>query len=141
MTTLKRQLTNTWAILVAVGKGHLRSKIGMFFSFLFPVMLLLIFGSIFGSTQSTKYTLHVQNLDIDPATGEPTNLSAAFIESLEATGTFTIEPLAPQKNLTTFIRENPSFDDYRILRIPEGFQNRSFNRTLLTLWRRLQFVG
>ena len=36
------------AIFKAVTKNWLRSRVGLFFSIMFPVMLLIIFGSIFG---------------------------------------------------------------------------------------------
>jgi ABC-2 type transport system permease protein len=37
-------------IFTAVTKNTLRSRVGLFFSALFPLMLLLVFGSVFGGT-------------------------------------------------------------------------------------------
>jgi ABC-2 type transport system permease protein len=93
-------------------------------------MLLLIFGTVFGGTETTKYKLHVQNLDI--ANGEPSNLSRALINVLNSTGTFSIENLDPAINVTTYVKENPSFTAYRILVIPEGFQQNAINKSIST---------
>jgi ABC-2 type transport system permease protein len=116
------------AIFSALTKSWLRSKMGVFFSFLFPVMLLLIFGTVFSGTESTKYTLHIQNFDID--NGEQTNLSEAFINALDSTGAFIIENLDPNINVTNYVKENPSFSRYRILIIPEGFQQNAINKSM-----------
>ncbi len=36
------------AVFVALSKDWLRTPTGVFFSFLFPLILLLIFGTVFG---------------------------------------------------------------------------------------------
>ncbi|MDI6856062.1 MAG: ABC transporter permease [Candidatus Thermoplasmatota archaeon] len=100
----------------------------MFFSFLFPVMLLLIFGTVFGATESVKYTLHIQNFDLDD--GKPTNLSDALIKALDSTGTFDLESLDTNINITRYVKENPSFSSYRILIIPEGFEQTALNKSI-----------
>jgi len=117
-----------WAVFSALVKNWLRSKMGVFFSFLFPVMLLLIFGLVFSGSEGTKYTLYIQNFDLDQ--GKPTNLSAAFISALDSTGTFSIKKLDPQINVTDYVKENPSFSSYRILIIPEGFEKKTMNRSM-----------
>ncbi|MEM4574086.1 MAG: hypothetical protein QXF45_06075, partial [Candidatus Caldarchaeum sp.] len=53
--TLVKLLFKTW----------MRAKMSIFFGILFPVMLLLVFGSIFGGASPPNYTLYVRNLDID----------------------------------------------------------------------------
>lgn len=110
------------AVFIALAKSWFRSKTGVFFSFLFPVMLLLIFGTVFGGG-AVKYTLHVQNLDLE--NGEPTELSEALLGALGSSGVFQIENLPSTVDLTTYVREHPSFTSYRILVIPENFQERA----------------
>lgn len=109
------------AVFIALIKGWLRSKVGIFFSFLFPLMLLLIFGSVFGGTGSTKYVLHVQNFDVKD--GEPTELSKTFINALDSIEIFEIKELDPSIDVNSYVKENPSFEyNYRILKIPKGFE-------------------
>ncbi len=116
------------AIFSALLKNWVRSKSGVFFSFLFPVMLLLIFGTVFGGTESVRYRLYVQNFDFE--NGEPTDLSRAFINALNSTGAFEITELSPTLNVTAYVEENPSFSSYRILIIPKDFQRSTINRSI-----------
>jgi len=115
-------------VFLALTKTWFRSKAGVFFSFLFPVMLLLVFGTIFGGTQSAKLTLHIQNLDVDSE--KPTQLSRALIDILESTESFDIKKLDPTVNVSTYIKENPTFASYRVLIIPQGFEQRTLDKSM-----------
>ncbi len=115
-------------VFFALTKTWLRSKTGVFFSFLFPVMLLLIFGTIFGGTQSAQLTLHIQNLDLDSE--KPTELSRTLIDILESIGSFDIKRLDPTINVSTYIKENPTFTSYRVLIIPQGFEQRTLDKSM-----------
>ena len=109
------------SVFLALMKEWMRSKTGMFFSFLFPLMLLLIFGTVFGGTGSTTYMLHVQNFDVKD--GEATELSKIFIDVLDSMEFFEIKELDPSIDVNTYVKENPSFEyNYRVLIIPEGFE-------------------
>ncbi len=118
---MKRTLTLCKALII----NWVRSKSGMFFSFLFPLLLLLVFGSVFGGSQQVRYSLHVLNRDLD-SSGNPTNLSEALIEALNSTKSFNlvlapsnVEPLEYIRNNT-----NPFSSNVRLLIISEGFQER-----------------
>jgi len=95
---------------------------------MFPAMLLLIFGTVFGGAGAQTYTLHVQNLDL--VDGEPTELSSALINILDSTGTFKIENLPADVDIADYVREHPSFTDYRILVIPENFQQKAMDKSI-----------
>lgn len=111
-----------FAVFSALLKSWLRSKIGIFFSFLFPVMLLIIFSTVFGGAGDTSYTLFVQNFDVE--NGEPTPLSEGLISALESTDIFDIKDLGTDVDVATYVKENPSFSfSYRILIIPQGFED------------------
>lgn len=103
-------------VSLALLKGWMRSRSGVFFSFMFPVMLLLIFGVIFQG--GGEYDLYVINMDMKKS-GEATNLSEAFIEALNSTGAINVIVVngTPQK----FIQDN-SFGRIRLLVIPPGFE-------------------
>lgn len=118
-----------FAVFSALLKSWLRSKIGIFFSFLFPVMLLIIFSTVFGGVGDTTYTLFVQNFDVKD--GEPSNLSEGLITALESTDIFAVQHLDTDVDVATYVKENPSFNfNYRILIIPQGFEDYAVNKSL-----------
>ena len=117
------------AVFSALLKGWLRSKTGVFFSFLFPAMLLLIFSTVFSGGGDGAFTLFIQNADQEQ--GIPTDLSVQFISALESTGALSIKYMSPEVDAATYARENPSFNyQYRILIIPEGFEEKALSRSM-----------
>jgi ABC-2 type transport system permease protein len=123
-------MKRTIIIFKAVTKNWLRSRSGLFFSIMFPVLLLLVFGAVFGGQETSTYSLLIQNLDIN---GTPTELSESFVEALNSTETFTIRNIpADILDLRSYAREvlGPLGGNIRILVISEGFQNDLINGTL-----------
>ncbi len=116
-------MSRTVAIFKAITRNWLRSRSGLFFSFLFPVIFLLIFGSIFGNVNTSGYTLSVQNNDACPTTSPC--LSQNFITSLNSTKIVVVNSpvLQPSVNVTAFIQSHSSFfgGSPRVLLIPDGF--------------------
>lgn len=108
----------TLQVFSALLKNWLRSRTSVFFSFLFPVVLLIIFGTVFGGGVQ-KYDLWVQNLDLE--NGGPSPLSSALISSLENSGIFSVKTLSSHENVVSWIKGNPSFTRRRALLIPENF--------------------
>ncbi|HEV2389420.1 MAG TPA: hypothetical protein VGS04_01730, partial [Nitrososphaerales archaeon] len=51
------------ADLAVFGRGYVRSRIGLFFSLIFPIILILLFGAIFSGNGSTKIPVYIQNND------------------------------------------------------------------------------
>ncbi len=98
----------------AFAKGYLRNPMGLFFSLIFPVILILIFGAVFSGVGSSKVPLHVENLDGNSPT------SQAFLTALNATGAVSVSFVDPGVgNLSTYLTDN-SFTAG--LLIPAGFQ-------------------
>ena len=119
-----------YAIFVALLKSWLRSKSGIFFSFLFPIMLLIIFSTVFGGSGSTEYMLFVQNFDVGED-GVSTELSQAFIDALEATDTFSLQYLDTDVDVPVYVKDNPSFSFlYRVLVIPRGFEEKAAGKSM-----------
>jgi len=122
-----------YTIFKAVTKNWIRSRSGLFFSILFPVLLLLVFGTIFGGIGgSSRSNIFVQNLDRNTSNGKPTDLSTAFIEALNETETFAIKDVPPDANATSYARNalGPLGGNMRILIISQGFQEDLLNGTL-----------
>lgn len=92
-------------------KQWIRSKGTVFWTLLFPILLILIFGSIFSGTGDTSYDLVVQNFD-------ETSQSTLFLEQLENTSMITIEEIDKTKNISEYMQEH---DFISGLQIPSNF--------------------
>jgi len=113
-------------IFKAVTKNWMRSRSGLFFSIMFPVLLLLVFGAIFSGTGgSSRSTLFVQNLDVSASDGKPSDFSKAFIDALNSTETFDIRDVPIEANASTHARNalGPLGGNIRILIISKGFHD------------------
>jgi ABC-2 type transport system permease protein len=110
------------AIVIAnvLMKNLVRSRSGLFFTILFPVILLLIFGSVFGEEKET-YTLYVQNFDTIGR--KPTELSKDFIDAINDTGVVKLVELERRVDAEEYIEEHP-FVSCRVLVIPKGFEEK-----------------
>jgi len=83
--------------IINYGKQYLRSKIGMFFAVIFPILLILVFGAIFMGGGDSKITVHVQNLDAGP-------FGDMFVENMTKAGSFTIVDIPANENITEYIK-------------------------------------
>lgn len=101
-----------------------REKTTMFFTLAFPIILILVFGTIFMSQDNVNFQLCVQDLD-------QTNSSAKSIETLGQSGKFQIIEVDPAVNATQYIRDNKA---NLVLVIPKGFERSLLQRTLLNDW-------
>src|SRR3989442_460294 len=102
------------ADVTAFGRQYLRSRVGTFFALAFPVILILLFGSIFSSSGSPKVPLAVQDMDMSAA-------SRGFVQALNNTTLITYQaiPSDPAVNFTEYIRQHSI---NVALKIPRGFQ-------------------
>lgn len=66
------------AELKVYGRSNLRSREGFFFTLVFPIILILLFGAIFSSGGASQTTAYVQNLDSGP-------VGSVFISALNST--------------------------------------------------------
>jgi ABC-2 type transport system permease protein len=112
-------MTRVRPLLVALSKNWLRNREAVFFAFLFPVVLLLIFSAVFGGG-SAEFTLYVQNNDLEQD-GTPTNLSASFVDALEAVETLQIRSVTPGRDITEWNRQRRPGGATRVVVIPPGF--------------------
>jgi len=96
---------------VASMKGWMRSRGTIFWSIVFPIMLILIFGAIFSGGDNPTYTIYVQDLD-------ESMWSENYINTLKNISFLKIENIPREKNITDFIKEK---DLRGALLIPEGF--------------------
>lgn len=96
-------------------RGYTRNKVGLFFSLIFPIILILLFGAIFSGGSSGPITVYVQNRD----TGVPGfNAGSLFVAALNNNKTTTVTIVDQSQNLTNYMQVHSG--NQGVL-IPEGF--------------------
>jgi ABC-2 type transport system permease protein len=106
---------------IAFAKGYIRNPIGLFFTLIFPIILILIFGAVFANSGSSAVPLYVENLDnSSPA-------SVSFLAALNDTGAVQVNVIPISSgNLSTWLAHN---SEPAGLLIPAGFQAALLNKT------------
>ena len=99
------------ANLVVSIKSFYREKTAMFFTMAFPIILILVFGTIFMDQENVSLRLSVQDLD-------RTDSSAQLVKTLELNGKFQITRVEPAINATQYAKNNKR---NLVLIIPEGY--------------------
>lgn len=94
------KLKNIIADLKIYSRNYMRSTTAIFFVFIFPLILMLLFGSIFSGSSTSSVPLYVQNLD------NSGNMSSAFIETLNATHFVNIQMIPDNVNIQTYISQH-----------------------------------
>jgi ABC-2 type transport system permease protein len=111
------------ANLVVSLKTFSREKSVMFFTVAFPIILILVFGTIFLHQDNPSFDLHVQDLD-------QTNSSAQLLKTLELNGKLKIIPVDPAVDATQYAKDRKV---NLVLVIPRGYEK--------ALVRRLGLLG
>ena len=107
--------TRVWAYFLVFARTYMRNRVGLFFSLVFPIILILLFGAIFSNTGNVTVDLYVQDLDGGSA------LSHSFISALNSTGVFAVQLVSPSVgNLSSWLSSNGYTTG---LVIPLGFQS------------------
>ena len=101
------------ANLVVSLKSFSREKSAVFFTIAFPIILILVFGTIFLNQDNMSFALHVQDLD-------RTNSSAQLAQMLERSGRFRMTAVDPAINATQYAKDNKL---NLILVIPRGYES------------------
>ena len=109
------------ADLRAFGKQYMRSKIGAFFTFIFPILLILLFGAIYNQAGTTTFDLPVQDLD-------GTRMSTDFVNALNNTTVVRVAVIPADTDIREYVRAH-SLD--LALAIPAGFQEDVIDAVLL----------
>lgn len=113
-----------FSVFIVTFKQWFRSPATVFFSILFPLVLLIIFAVVFAGTGSGTTSLFIQNQDV--ANGSYTPLSSSFVDALNRTNVLDITLIPSSVDALSYaqnLSSNQFFSSYRILIIPPGFQN------------------
>jgi ABC-2 type transport system permease protein len=96
-----------------------REKSSLFFTFFFPIMLMILFGLIFSNTGESSYEIHVQDLD-------DTDSSKQLLEIFEKVETIDLKKVDKNEDTDKYIEDNKiNF----LLIIPKGYQDTILQKT------------
>jgi len=108
-----------------VSRTYFRNPVALFFSLIFPIILISLFGLIFSAVGSGSVTLVVINEDHNSP------ISQKFLAELNNTSVVSVQlvSVSPQ-NFSTYLGQN---DETAGLVIPSGFQDDYLNHTPVNL--------
>ena len=104
--------TRLWAVLKMQLRTFYREKSSLFFTFFFPVLLMMLFGAIFQNTGNTTYTYYVQDQDNSA-------MSHNFTDTLGHIKNIQVVKINASKNAETDMKN--AGGNFLII-IPKGFQ-------------------
>jgi len=87
------------ANLVVKLKTFYRERTAMFFTLAFPIILILVFGTIFLDRDKLSLDLYVQDLD-------HTHASAQFVKALQINGNFKIIEVDPASDAREYAQNH-----------------------------------
>lgn len=100
------------ADLTAYAKQFIRNPTASFFTLVFPILLILIFGGVFGSPEEINLEVHVQDLD-------GSDMSVALVDAMTITGVMTVVIIDEDEDITDYVRDQSI---PVALEIPLGFE-------------------
>lgn len=81
-------------------RNYLRNPAALFFTLIFPIILIGIFGLIFSNSGPSSVTLYTENLD------HGSNVSVQFLAALNKTGAISVQVITPPANFTQWLGQN-----------------------------------
>ena len=108
------------ANLIVSIKSFYREKTAVFFRIAFPVLLILVFGTIFMNQDNVRFNFYVQDLD-------QTHSSAELVRTLELTERFKMAKVDPATDATQYAKNNKL---NLVLILPEGYERSLMQRMM-----------
>ncbi|MFO8052119.1 MAG: ABC transporter permease [Thermoplasmatota archaeon] len=100
-----------WAVFLAQWRTLFRDRGGLFFTFLFPIMLMLLFGFIFQESETQSYTIHIDDRD-------QTRFSEMFVEYLDSMNSTDLVEVDAGDDPKSYMDEEGL--DFLVI-VPEGY--------------------
>src|SRR5713101_535907 len=102
-------------------RGYVRTRIGLFFSLVFPIILILLFGAIFSGGNSGPINVYVQNQDSG-------TVGSALVHDLNMTGTVRTVLVDNSVSLPQYLLDHSASEG---IQIPQSFsQDYNTNNTV-----------
>ncbi len=118
MTSLKRILAD----LKLFARGYTRTRIGLFFSIVFPIILILLFGAIFAGGNNA-INVYVQNQDSG-------SVGRLFVSTLNNTGTLHTILVDNSVSLPQYLLDHSASEG---VLIPQAFSQDYFSNSSVTV--------
>lgn len=110
---MKRYLTAVWALTLAYLKRFSRDKTAMFFTFLFPLLFLFVFGSLYSNNSgSVSFTVTILN-------HSDSSFAKSFEKQLKDTDTLKVSDKANDFDKAKELMGRGEIDS--IIELPQGF--------------------
>lgn len=109
-----------YRLTVTLLREWIRDREAVFFVFVFPIILLLIFSVVFAGAPA-EFEIAVQNNDLDED-GEPTELSATFIDALAEPDPIDLHHIDSDRDLANVDRLEADIGYQRVVVVPDGFE-------------------
>lgn len=106
------------ANLIVSIRSFYREPTAVFFRVAFPVLLILVFGTIFMNQDNVRFDFSVQDLD-------QTEMSAELIRTLELSENFTLIPIDPALDAAQYAKDNKL---NLVVVIPKGYEHALIRR-------------
>jgi ABC-2 type transport system permease protein len=107
-----------YANLIVSIKSFYREKTAVFFRIAFPILLILVFGTIFMNQDNVRFDFYVQDLD-------QSELSSEFVNGLDENEKFNITKVDPAIDAARYALENKL---NLVVVIPEGYEEALLKR-------------
>ncbi|MBX8635796.1 MAG: ABC transporter permease [Thermoplasmata archaeon] len=118
------KLSHILSDLVIYFKNFTRSREGVFFTFIFPIILIAVFGSIFSGGTGGSVPLYVQNLN------GTTSITSEFLTALNQTHLVKVHMIPADANVQHYVTQHSVT---AALVIPAGFTNAVQTNTTTSL--------
>ena len=109
-----------WADFLVFSRSYFRNGAALFFSLIFPIILIGMFGLIFSAPSNQAIAVYTENFD------HGSNASVQFLAALNKTGAVNVHVVSTNENFSTWLGEQ---GDSVGLIIPAGFQASYLNRS------------
>lgn len=109
-----------WSVFLANWRTLYRDIGGLFFTFLFPIMLMLLFGFIFQNSGEQTYIIHIDDQDDSQGSG-------LFVEFLDSVNSTDLRKVDAGSDPKSFMDDKEI--DFLVI-VPTGFGNHLFNRSM-----------
>ncbi|MGB9370462.1 MAG: ABC transporter permease [Halobacteriota archaeon] len=107
------KLSRVYGNFISNLKIFFRGRGSVFWVFAFPIVIMLIFGAIFGGG-NTQYGLAIQNRD-------NSTTAASFINAVNATNAFKVHMINASEDPDAYVKSN---NIAAVLIVPQGFGNK-----------------
>ncbi|TAH36702.1 ABC transporter permease [Candidatus Saccharibacteria bacterium] len=121
--TLRQKLYTVWAFFIVNLKRLFRDRLALFFTFLFPLIFLFVFGSLNSGNHEVSFNVAVINQS-------DSQFSKQFVEQLSKEKTFKVD-----KEITTFDAANEKMSRGELdatIQLPESFGEVKAGETVLS---------